>query len=301
MRFYSPLRYPGGKACLSDFLDDVIYINDLQGCRYFEPYAGGAGAALGLLMSGAVSEIILNDADIRIFAFWNSLLSDWGRFAERVHDVSVTLEEWQKQREICNNPNKFSQFEVGFSTFFMNRCNRSGIISGGPIGGFSQSGKWRLDVRFNKEELVHRLANIGKNKDRIQIYNMDAIDFLKTTLPRSKGRDRVLVYLDPPYVVKARRLYMNSYKDKDHEKLSDYIVRQSRLKWIMSYDYCQLVINLYNNDCSVNTLPIKYSLSKKVSTKELLISPQNVRLPISTVEGSNNCLVEALSNGGTYV
>lgn len=300
MRYYSPLRYPGGKACLSEFLDDVVYINDLQGCRYFEPYAGGAGAALGLLMSGAVSEAILNDADIRIFAFWSSLLSESERFADRVQEVAVTLEEWQRQREISNNPKKYSLFDIGFAAFFLNRCNRSGIISGGPIGGFSQSGNWRLDVRFNKDELIHRIANIGRNKERIKIYNLDAIDFLKSTLPRGTGRDHVLVYLDPPYVAKAKRLYMNSYNDNDHKMLCNYVVRQKRLRWVMSYDYCQLVIKLYQNSCDIKTLPIKYSLSKKISTKELLISPQNIRLPISIGEENKSNLVEALKKGESH-
>jgi len=87
MQYYSPLRYPGGKASFKSFLDDVILLNDLQEGKYYEPYAGGAGAALGLLMSGRVSELFLNDADIRVFAFWRSLL-DYPVY--RFHTIGAT-------------------------------------------------------------------------------------------------------------------------------------------------------------------------------------------------------------------
>ena len=48
-RFHSPLRYPGGKARIFPFVSNLIYENNLIGCSYAEPYAGGAGLALRLL------------------------------------------------------------------------------------------------------------------------------------------------------------------------------------------------------------------------------------------------------------
>ena len=76
MSHSSPLRYPGGKSALSDFLIDVIDLNDLRGSAYYEAYAGGAGAGIKLLMEGAVSQIYLNDADYNIYSFWISVLDE---------------------------------------------------------------------------------------------------------------------------------------------------------------------------------------------------------------------------------
>ena len=73
--YFSPLRYPGGKSTLFKYLSCVIMLNTPIK-TYVEPFAGGAGAALGLLFNGMVENIILNDADVFIYKFWKSLLNN---------------------------------------------------------------------------------------------------------------------------------------------------------------------------------------------------------------------------------
>jgi DNA adenine methylase len=134
----SPLRYPGGKGCLSSLLADVIDLNDLRGSVYYEPYAGGAGAALELLREGIVSEVYINDADLRVGAFWESVLGETGHFVDEIFGVPLSIKEWRRQLEICSNPATHTRFQTGFAAFYMNRCNRSGVLTGaGPIGGYS--------------------------------------------------------------------------------------------------------------------------------------------------------------------
>ena len=281
LRHSSPLRYPGGKASLSSFLTDVIDLNDLRGCTYYEPYAGGAGAALNLLREGTVGEIHINDADERVFAFWKSALDEGSKFIDRILDVPLTIDEWHRQRAICDNFAPQSRFDLGFATFYMNRCNRSGVLSGaGPIGGFAQSGAWKLDVRFNREALAERFQALGKIKSQIHISNCDALEFLKRTLPSGQGRKNVFVYLDPPYVGKGQRLYLNAYGPKDHALVSTYLKRQNCLPWLLSYDDDPLIRSLYS-DQRVFNLPIRYSLQKKMSAKELVICPPSLKLPRS--------------------
>jgi DNA adenine methylase len=279
MRYSSPLRYPGGKAALSDFLTDVIDLNELRGCKYYEPYAGGAGAALTLLMDDVVSEVYLNDLDLRVYSFWRAALNCTDQFLSRIANVAVTIDEWKKQHEICVHPSRYSLFEVGFAAFFMNRCNRSGVLTGaGPIGGHSQKGKWRIDVRFNREALSERLLWLKRFRKSIHVSRNDAIDFLSRELPRGRGRSRVFVYLDPPYVIKGQRLYLNAHDTKDHTALSNYLHKQKRLPWIMSYDDSQLVRTLYAS-CEVSTLPIRYTLQDKRDAHELIIAPGNLAVP----------------------
>lgn len=280
MRTYaSPLRYPGGKASLTRFLVDTIDLNNLHGCAYYEPYAGGAGAALGLLKLEVVSELYLNDADRRVHAFWRSALHANERFADRIRTVPLTIEEWHRQHDICAHPGSHAQFDVGFAAFFMNRCNRSGILTGsGPIGGYGQAGEWRIDERFNRDALVERILILAHMKSRIHVSCEDAIDFLPSRLPRGRGRRRVFVYLDPPYVNNGQRLYLNAYKPEDHARMAHYLDAQSALQWVMSYDNSDLVRQLYAMH-NVSLMPIRYTLQEKRSARELIIAPHRLAVP----------------------
>lgn len=293
MRHCSPLRYPGGKAILSQFLTDAIDLNDLRDCAYYEPYAGGAGAALTLLKGGVVSEVYLNDADIRIYAFWRACLHHAERFVSRIASVPLTIKEWRRQQEVCSNPGQYPLFDVGFAAFYMNRCNRSGVLTGsGPIGGYEQAGKWRMDVRFNRATLAERVLKLSQMRSSIHVANKDAIEFLEATLPRGRGRRHVFVYLDPPYVSKGQRLYLNAYEAEDHRNLAKYLGYQQTLPWIMSYDDSDLVRQLYQ-DYQMAMLPIRYTLQEKRPALELVIAPHHVEVPVVCRMGrTENPLVE---------
>ncbi len=277
----SPLRYPGGKAVLSDFLADVLAVNGLQDGTYVEPYAGGSGAALNLLFAEHVQRIILNDADPCIFAFWNSILNLKDNFINRIQKTPVTIEEWKRQREIYKNHTNHSQIKVAFATFYLNRCNRSGIIvNGGPVGGFEQTGKWKLDARYNKDELIRRIEKIYLYRDRIDVYNMDAIEFLKHVVCQFAALDNMLVYLDPPYYVKGCQLYLNYYRHEDHAQLSEFIKQQSLFHWIMTYDDAPEINELYK-DCSFIPFNLRYSAYRSRTGYELLIHPRDLIVPLN--------------------
>ena len=280
MRFDSPLRYPGGKASLASFLGETIKMNELSGCSYYEPFAGGAGAALCLLREGFVDELNLNDLDPRITAFWSAALGESERFADAVMSVPLTIAEWQKQQQICYLADAAKTFELGFSAFYLNRCNRSGIILGAaPIGGYAQTGKWRIDARFYRETLVERILAIGRRREQIHISNMDARNFMVERLPQRHERKPVFVYLDPPYYSNGNRLYLNSYKDEDHRNLAQYLIGQNGLKWVMSYDNMDFIRILYAT-CNISHLSLAYSLHQRREAEELLISPPCLRLPV---------------------
>lgn len=238
-----------------------------------------------LLMDGVVSEVHLNDYDPRIAAFWRSVLEEPDRFAEAMMTVPVNTEEWTKQREICVRADVSQPFELGFATFYLNRCNRSGVILGAaPIGGYDQEGLWKLDARFYRESLAERVRIIASKREQIHLTNLDALKFLKDRLPRGKCRERIFVYLDPPYHSKGSRLYMNSYQDSDHKDLARYIQRQQVLRWVMSYDDTTFIRGLYA-DCNVSDNPIRYSLQRKRKANELLIAPHHVEIPDTAYSG----------------
>ena len=231
-----------------------------------------------------MSQVHLNDLDHRITAFWTAVLNEPERFADAILSIPVNVEEWKKQRCVYQNADTSNLFALGFSTFYLNRCNRSGALSGAaPIGGYDQKGKWRINARFNKERLAERVFAVAKRREQIHITTMDARMFLATHLPRGHRRERVFVYLDPPYYSNGHRLYLNSYRDQDHRILSRYIKRQRTLKWVISYDDTRFIRDLYSN-CTITHLSVRYSFQRTQRARELLIVPSRMQLPPASTE-----------------
>ena len=271
----SPLRYPGGKKKLTKFIMDAIVENEIQGGTYVEPFAGGASVALQLLFSEYVNRIIINDADYSIYAFWHSVLFDTEKFCRMIADIPVNMDEWNKQKGIQKNKSSSDLLELGFSTFFLNRTNRSGIIRGGVIGGKAQSGEWKMDVRYNKVDLIKRIEKIALYVGRINLYNKDAIDFINDI--RGDLDERTLIYFDPPYYGKGSALYANFYKHEDHELLSKFICGLE-YKWILTYDYTPNIIAMYKNT-EKRLLTLSYTVANKTKGSEMLAFCDGFRIP----------------------
>jgi len=275
----SPLRYPGGKAVLSDFLAATIDANGIGDCVYVEPYAGGAGAAINLLLAGKVARIILNDADRNIWAFWKAILDHTDAFLARVDKTPLTVAEWVRQREIYEAPRGRSTLDLGFAAFFLNRCNRSGILTnGGVIGGLDQTGKWKIDARFNRVELRRRIERIAAYRENIEIANMDALRFLRRHVLSEVDRAHFFVYLDPPYFVKGSRLYLNYYEPGDHAILARFLRRIRNVRWLVTYDNTREIRKLYDW-CKVVDFQLRYSAHSSREGREIAIYPKALALP----------------------
>ena len=273
----SPLRYPGGKSSFSRLLAEFIELNNLQDGIYVEPYAGGAGAGLNLLFSEYVSRLIINDADISLYLFWKSILFETERFIKLINDTPISIDEWQRRKKIIQSAQSHSELEVAFSIFYLNRCNRSGILNAGPIGGKSQTGTWHLDARFNKESLIKKIERIALYSSRISIYNLDAIEFIEQyILPLTETSNRLLVYLDPPYYSKGDRLYLNHYTTEDHVKLAEFINGQHTFKWIVSYNNIPQIRQLYSERVT-NVVSLNYfAHSAKIGSEVIIYCPDCV-------------------------
>lgn len=280
---HSPLRYPGGKQVLSRLIAHLIRINGCAGGVYVEPYAGGASIALSLLFGEHVDRVVINDADLCIHAFWKAVLFNTDRFVELVRKTPTTVEEWAKQREVYFQPKRFGALKLGFATFFLNRCNRSGIISrGGPIGGQQQDGPWKIDARFNRDELERRIRRIAEYRDRITLMQRDAIDLLREDVPHVL-KARPFVYLDPPYYEKGRELYLNYYSHKDHERLAEHLQEQTAYRWVMSYDNVNAINKLYKDFRRVR-FSLDYSAKERREGTEVMIMPSTLTFPSAWVK-----------------
>lgn len=263
-KLYSPLRYPGGKIKLVPFFKKLIEENLLRGTTYIEPFAGGANVALSLLIEKYVSKIIINDIDKSIFAFWSSILHQTDAFISKIHDCNISLEEWKKQKEILNHPTDYSELDLGFAAFFLNRTNFSGVIKAGPIGGFSQKGTYKLDARFNKQNLIAKIKLIAAYKKDITVTCQDALSIVDSLV----NKTNCLIYLDPPYYMQGKRLYMNFYQHENHAQLADHI-KELKMPLIITYDNVAPIKELYQN-LETKEFIINYSAKNHTATSEVM-------------------------------
>lgn len=267
MQYYSPLRYPGGKAKFSPFIEKIMNENMLSG-HYMEPYAGGSGVALRLLFDGIVSHIHINDADTAIYDFWISVTKYPEDILKLLHDTPINMDQWYYWRRVLRGEIETGQIDRGFSTLFMNRTNRSGILKGGVIGGKAQNGKYKLDARFNKDEIKRRIESIAKLANNISIYNQDALLLLKQCdqiLPQNS-----LIYLDPPYYIKGKGLYRNFYNHQDHMKIANLLCAPSfEIPWIVSYDNVSQIHEMYPISKTL-TYNLRYTAQKRYIGSEIM-------------------------------
>jgi DNA adenine methylase len=264
-RYYSPLRYPGGKTILFPFFVKKIEESGLRDVTYVEAFAGGAGAALALLFNEVVDQIVINDLDKAIYAFWRSAIFESERFIEKIERTPVTVKEWRKQKAIYENK-RAKRFDRGFATFYLNRTNRSGILNGGPIGGLDQTGKWKIDARYNKKALIQRIRDIAEYKNRITVTNEDGVNLVGRYL-RKKN---TFIYLDPPYFEKAADLYLNIFEEKDHARLAKKLNAHPNATWLLTYDDQPQILKLYSERETIN-FSLSYNAYEKRHGRELMI------------------------------
>lgn len=281
----SPLRYPGGKSQLTPLVIEVLRSNDLFYGQYAEPFAGGAGIACTLLLDGYVSCIHINDLDPSIYAFWWAVVQSPERFCRLIASTPVTIEEWHRQKSLQGRTD-IDPVELGFSTFFLNRTNRSGIILGGVIGGLEQKGNYLIDCRFHKLNLTKKIERIALNADKINVTNLDALDFLKT-FDKSQLAKKTLINIDPPYYMRGPELYRNWFTDEDHKSLAK-AVDNIKPFWMVTYDSTVETQQLYAKYPSFSN-SLRYTAQVKRTGVELLVMDPRLKLPPShpTFTGTN--------------
>lgn len=271
----SPLRYPGGKNRLSDFIGFVIKNAGKSNCTYVEPFAGGAGVALSLLLNGKVDNIVINDFDKAIYSFWRAIKQEPDKLIGKIEDTPITIDEWHRQKAIYLSQSSYS-LDLAFATLFLNRTNRSGILTAGPIGGYSQAGEWKLDVRFKRDALITKIKTISQYRSHINVYNKDIISLLKNYIPRFG--DNIFIYFDPPYYNKGQKLYKNFLTPADHKKIHDVISDNITAPWVMTYDDVPEIESIYSN-FKIQKFDLIYSAANKGRASELLICSNNLLCP----------------------
>ncbi|HBI6208325.1 TPA: DNA adenine methylase [Listeria monocytogenes] len=277
-RTSSPLRYPGGKTQLTSFVRNLLITNNIVEGTYIEPFAGGAGVAIQLLLDGDVNSIVINDYDKSIYSIWYSILNNTEKFISLISNTPITIDEWHKQKAIyLRNKNRQNSLEGAFATFFLNRTNVSGIISGGPIGGMNQTGKYKIDCRFNKVDLIRKIRLISDRRENITLYRKDALELIDI-INENYDTDSTLIFFDPPYYVQGKNLYLSFYSNNSHKKLFEKIGILNDFYWITTYDYAPQISEIYHNVDQKYEYELSYSVNKKRKAKEFMFASEKIKI-----------------------
>jgi len=261
---------------LAGLLSQIRRLNGLGDRTIAEPFAGGAGASLTLLYLEETQDIYVNDADPAIHDFWWSLINRPQQFLDMLSATRVSMAEWRRQRDLYRHSGRVSHLRRGFATFFLNRCNRSGIMNGGPIGGVKQTGKWKLSARFNKSELRRRCEKVAEYRDRVHVSDHDGIEFIKRL-----SEEATFFFIDPPYFGKGRTLYLNALDEDYQIALSEQLKSMPNGAWVLTYDDCPEIRRLYRGWTTIRPFSLRYAAAERRRGKEVLIAPKWMHLPAS--------------------
>lgn len=267
----SPLRYPGGKAALAGFFGDVIERLRIEQPRYVEPYAGGVGAGIALLRQDRVQELVINDIDPAVHSFWRSVVEHPDDFAARIVDSPMNVEEWRLQKSVYREADESDVMSLGFAFFYLNRTNRSGILNAGPIGGMNQTGNYKIDARYNAEQLAERVTAIGALASRITVLGLDGV----TVARRYADDPSAFIYIDPPYVDMGGSLYLNAFTHRDHAALASSLDEAPNGNWLVTYDPSDFIRRIYAGH-NVREYELSYSAHRTGKARELLIASRPV-------------------------
>lgn len=299
----SPLRYPGAKRWMVGYIARAISCNRLSVDLFVEPFAGGSSVSISLLFNNIVKKIGINERDPLIASFWHTLFFDTDWIIDCVQNTDVTLAQWENLKK--SHPTNIRQ--KAFKCLFLNRTSFSGILNknAGPIGGKSQSSKYKIDCRFNKDTIIDRIKRISLLRDRVAfVWNLDwkiAINKILNFQEKGIFPTSTLFYLDPPFFNKSKKLYSYYFKENNHIELRDYLVALTQ-PWILSYDMCPEIMEIYNNcsfsACDVNLIYTTRNYGKRELGKEVIFS--NLPIMVSELQlGADKhvCTSKKMNNG----
>ena len=241
----TPLRYPGGKATLINYVEKFLNSNDISVNYILEPYAGTGSISIGLLRDNMVSHASINDADQMVYAFWKTIIDNNKEFIEMVNSVDVTLDAWFNfKKYLIDNPlSTYNQKDVAMAFLFLNRTSFSGIIKAGPLGGKNQNSKYGISCRFNRKRITDKIQFLSQFSDKISVYNQDGIKFMRDMINEYSD---AFIYVDPPYYKVGRLLYNVYFTQEQHEELARYLKSIEEQPWLLSYNNEEFILNLYS-------------------------------------------------------
>lgn len=262
----SPLRYPGGKSKLIDYILTQLDPDQLR--MVISPFTGGGSVELALLESGLTKHLVLNDKDPDVYNFWNVSLNQTDELIQLIQTrpLTVSLYETAHQYMTDKKPFNGSNIEKAFLFLINNRCSFSGIYNAGRMGG-KKGSLGDLSARYNPNTLVKQLTRLNKlNNDpstKIEVRN----DSYENIIEEYAWLGNNTFFIDPPYITEqAKSIYKHAFDDTEHHHL--FAILNEFWHSFPNSDF----LVFYDNHTRINEFPIpndvkiinrRYSISNK--------------------------------------
>jgi len=276
----SPLRYPGSKKYLVPYLVEIIKYNNLCPDVLIEPFVGGGNISMHFLIHNIVKSVIISDKDKLIYSFWKVLFTNPNYLVDFINKTEINLENFYKYKKIAKSNRRHKIEVLAEACIFLNRTSFSGLLTDrvGPLGGKSQTSKYKIDCRFNRKNLVEKIRKLTEFSENVTVLNhdwQDTIDYVTKLINVENKIEKPLFYIDPPFYKKADELYRFYFEQDEHESLCASILNLN-YSWVLSYDNADEIIKMYKEQkCENINIEMPYSVNSNATRfeKELIITP----------------------------
>lgn len=222
----SPFRYPGGKTWLVPYIRSWLASTSKPVGVLVEPFAGGGVVGLTAGFEGLAEHVVLVERDTNVAAVWHTIFGGQAKWlADRILNFKFTRENvvalLKKQAE--------TQRERAFAVILRNRVQRGGIMAEGA--GLVKNGEngRGLGSRWYPETLARRIEEIAAVRERFTFIEGDAFEVIR----RYADDETAAFFVDPPYTVASRRLYV--HWQIDHRGLFE-LLRRTKGDALLTYD-----------------------------------------------------------------
>lgn len=261
----SPLRYPGGKSRVASRIAKLLP----NFSEFREPFVGGGSVFLELAKLRPDATYWLNDLYPDVANFWEVAHKNLEALVSHVKIFRSAETDGRKLYSFIRSLESGDPAQRAARFFILNRITFSGTSDS---GGYSQQA---FENRLTNTA-IDRLENLSFISNlKVKVTNTDY------ALPAQTPGAGVVLFMDPPYVTKAQKLYGkggNLHRTFDHERFAQTILDVNH-HWLITYNDGASIKQLFPESGTVSHLswqqhyPMKNALGPRVPKgEELLIA-----------------------------
>ena len=79
---------------------------------------------------------------------------------------------------------------------------------------------------------------------------------------------------------------MNGLDHEYHVRLAEKLQGMSEAAWVLTYDDCAEVRELYGKWATIHSFSLRYTASERRQGREVLVTPKWLRLPVAQTSGA---------------
>lgn len=256
----SPFRYPGGKTWLVPYARSWLAHKANSVGVLVEPFAGGGIIGLTAGFEGLADHVVLVERDPNAAAVWHTILGGQAKWlADQILNFDLT--RGNVTAILAREPT--SQRERAFAVILRNRVQRGGIMAeGAGLVKTGENGRG-LNSRWYPETLARRIQEIADVRERFSFIEGDASEVIR----RYADDENAAFFVDPPYTVASKRLYL--HWQVDHRDLFG-LLSKVRGDALLTYDNTLEIASLASEfDFETQAIAMKNTHHAKMT--ELLI------------------------------